>query len=68
MAVLAYDLLEWQGDDWRQREHRERRVQLEAVVGQCPSPQLMLSPLVSGRIGRIWPASAKPHARWAWKA
>jgi len=48
VAVLAYDLLEWQGDDWRQREHRERRVQLEAIVGQCPSPQLMLSPLVSG--------------------
>ncbi len=48
VAVLAYDLLEWQGDDWRQREHRERRVQLEAVVGQCPSPQLMLSPPVSG--------------------
>lgn len=48
VAVLAYDLLEWQGDDWRQREHRERRQQLEAVVGQCPSPQLMLSPLVSG--------------------
>lgn len=48
VAVLAYDLLEWQGDDWRQREHRERRQQLEAVEGQCPSPQLMLSPLVSG--------------------
>lgn len=48
VAVLAYDLLEWQGDDWRQSEHRERRQQLEAVVGQCPSPQLMLSPLVSG--------------------
>ena len=48
VAVLAYDLLEWQGDDWRQREHRERRQQLEAVVGQCPSPRLMLSPLVSG--------------------
>ncbi|WAE51042.1 ATP-dependent DNA ligase [Stutzerimonas frequens] len=48
VAVLAYDLLEWQGDDWRQREHRERRQQLEAVVGQCPSPQLLLSPLVSG--------------------
>ncbi|MBK3758535.1 ATP-dependent DNA ligase [Stutzerimonas frequens] len=48
VSVLAYDLLEWQGDDWRQREHRERRQQLEAVVGQCPSPQLMLSPLVSG--------------------
>lgn len=48
VSVLAYDLLEWQGDDWRQLEHRERREQLEAVVEQCPSPQLMLSPLVSG--------------------
>lgn len=48
VAVLAYDLLEWQGDDWRQREHRERRVQLEAVVERCPNPRLMLSPLVTG--------------------
>ena len=49
VAVLAYDLLEWQGDDWRQREHRERRQQLETVVGHCPNPRLMLSPLVMGK-------------------
>ncbi len=48
VAVLAYDLLEWQGDDWRQREHHERRQQLETVVEQCPNPRLMLSPLVMG--------------------
>ncbi len=48
VAVLAYDLLEWQGDDWRQRAHHERRQQLETVVLQCPNPRLMLSPLVSG--------------------
>ncbi len=48
VAVLAYDLLEWQGDDWRQREHRERRQQLEKVVANCPNPRLMLSPLVTG--------------------
>ena len=48
VAVLAYDLLEWQGDDWRQRAHHERRQQLEAVVAQCANPRLMLSPLVSG--------------------
>jgi DNA ligase-1 len=48
VAVLAYDLLEWQGDDWRQREHHERRQQLEAVIQQSPSPRLMLSPLVTG--------------------
>ncbi|MCQ4322285.1 ATP-dependent DNA ligase [Stutzerimonas stutzeri] len=49
VVVLAYDLLEWQGDDWRQRAHHERRQQLEAVVAQCPNPRLMLSPLVTGR-------------------
>ncbi|EQM77988.1 ATP-dependent DNA ligase [Stutzerimonas stutzeri] len=48
VAVLAYDLLEWQGDDWRQCEHRERRQQLEKVVANCPNPRLMLSPLVTG--------------------
>ncbi|MGE6994190.1 ATP-dependent DNA ligase [Pseudomonas sp. NPDC047961] len=48
VAVLSYDLLEWQGDDWRQRAHHERRQQLEAVVAQCPNPRLMLSPLVTG--------------------
>jgi len=48
VAVLAYDLLEWEGDDWRQREHRQRRQQLETVVGHCANPRLMLSPLVTG--------------------
>jgi len=48
VAVLAYDLLEWDGDDWRQREHHERRHRLEAVVSKCPNPRLMLSPLVTG--------------------
>ena len=48
VAVLAYDLLEWQGDDWRQHPHSERREQLETVVAQCANPRLMLSPLVSG--------------------
>jgi len=47
VAVLAYDLLEWQGNDWRQLEHRERRHQLEMVVQQCSSPRLLLSPLVT---------------------
>ena len=48
VAVLAYDLLEWQGDDWRQRPHHERREQLEAVIQQCANPRLMASPLVQG--------------------
>ncbi|MFL9812264.1 ATP-dependent DNA ligase [Stutzerimonas sp. VN223-3] len=48
VAVLAYDLLEWQGEDWRQRPHRERRAQLDTVVAQCPNPILMASPLIEG--------------------
>src|SRR5690606_18392884 len=48
VAVLAYDLVEWQGEDWRQRPHRQRRRQLEAVLHQCDHPTLMASPLIEG--------------------
>jgi DNA ligase-1 len=48
VAVLAYDLLEWQGEDWRQRPQYERREQLEQVVSDCPDPVLTVSPLLSG--------------------
>ncbi len=33
VVVLAYDLLEWQGDDWRSRPQHERRAQLETLIG-----------------------------------
>ena len=48
VAVLAYDLLEWQGDDWRARPQHARRAQLEQVVAACASPRLMPSPLLHG--------------------
>ncbi len=48
VSVLAYDLLEWQGEDWRQRPLYERRRQLEEVVAQCLDPRLMVSPVVTG--------------------
>ena len=48
VAVLAYDLLEWQGDDWRARPQHARRAQLEQVVAGCASPRLMPSPLLHG--------------------
>ena len=48
VAVLAYDLLEWQGEDWRGRPQHERRAQLEQVVATCASPRLMPSPLLHG--------------------
>lgn len=48
VIVLAYDLLEWQGVDWREQPQSLRRQQLEIVVGNCNQPQLKISPLLSG--------------------
>jgi DNA ligase-1 len=47
VAVLGYDLLEWQGHDWRSRPQYERRAQMEAVIAQCASPRLMPSPVLT---------------------
>ncbi|MEO8855631.1 MAG: ATP-dependent DNA ligase [Burkholderiaceae bacterium] len=48
VAMLAYDLLEWEGQDWRQRPQTERRAQLERVVVACHQNALQLSPLLTG--------------------
>lgn len=48
VALVAYDLLEWQGEDWRPRPQSERRVQLEQMVAQCAQPQLQISELLQG--------------------
>jgi len=48
VAVLAYDLLEHEGDDWRNHTQAERRTQLERVVAQCNQPVLLASPLLTG--------------------
>ncbi|MGZ0715749.1 ATP-dependent DNA ligase [Pseudomonas palleroniana] len=47
VAVLAYDLLEYQGHDWRNHIQAERRSQLEQVIAQCNSPVLLPSPLLT---------------------
>lgn len=49
VVVLAYDLLEWQGDDWRSRPQHERRSQLEALIETCQSEVLMPSPVLTGK-------------------
>ncbi|WP_373551052.1 ATP-dependent DNA ligase [Haliscomenobacter sp.] len=36
VVFRAYDLLEWQGEDWRERPLIERRTQLEALVQESP--------------------------------
>ena len=49
VVVLAYDLLEWQGHDWRSRPQHERRTQLEIVIQNCQSPVLMPSPVLDAK-------------------
>ena len=49
VVVLAYDLLEWQGHDWRSRPQHERRAQLENVIAACDSPVLLPSPVLTGK-------------------
>ncbi|MCF7534312.1 ATP-dependent DNA ligase [Pseudomonas petrae] len=48
VVVLAYDLLEWEGHDWRSRPQHERRTQMEKVIANAQSPVLMPSPLLTG--------------------
>jgi DNA ligase-1 len=48
VVILAYDLLEWQGVDWREQPQSVRREQLEKVVLGCDQPQLQISPLITG--------------------
>lgn len=57
VGFIAYDLLEWGGEDWRGRPLVERRRQLEAVVmevvekagggGAAEHPLLRLSPVIA---------------------
>ena len=48
VVLLGYDLLEWQGADWRSRPQTERRAQLEVLVQACALPALRLSPVLQG--------------------
>ena len=47
VALFAYDLLEWEGVDWRSRTLSERRLQLEQLFIDNSSPNLLLSPVIS---------------------
>jgi len=50
VTFMAYDLLEWQGEDVRPWPQAKRREQLEAVVAVANS--MLLSPMVAGT---TWP-------------
>jgi DNA ligase-1 len=45
VVFIAYDLIEWQGEDWRDRPQEARRAQLEAAVA---GGGLRLSPVEEG--------------------
>jgi DNA ligase-1 len=47
VVVQCYDLLEFQGQDWRLRPLKHRREQLESVLEHCASPLLRMSPAVA---------------------
>ncbi len=46
IAFFAYDLLEYNGEDWRERLLEERRRKLEEIVAAANHPGLILSPVV----------------------
>ena len=48
VVLWGYDLLDWQGADWRSRPQAERRAQLEALVQTTAHPALRLSPVLQG--------------------
>jgi len=46
IAFFAYDLLEYEGQDWREKPLQTRRLQLEEVLKKANHPTLILSPEV----------------------
>ncbi len=48
VVLLAYDLLEWRGADWRSKTQAERRARLEVLVAEQADERLRLSPEVTG--------------------
>lgn len=56
VVLLAYDLLEDQGEDLRARPQHERRTRLDALVARMAHPALLASPVLTGA---TWQALAE---------
>lgn len=52
VVLMAYDLLEWQGEDVRSQPLSQRREQLAQIVASSDVPALMLSPIAQAE---TWP-------------
>jgi DNA ligase-1 len=48
-ALIAYDLLEYDGGDLRMQPQHERRAALESLAQLVNHPRLVLSPMIEGR-------------------
>ena len=48
VVMLAFDLLEWEGEDTRDYPQLVRRARLEQVIAQCAQERLRISPLLHG--------------------
>jgi len=46
VGFIAYDLLEYDGADWRERPLKERRAQLEKIIRNVNQPLLHISPVI----------------------
>lgn len=49
VGFIAYDLLEYEGEDWRDKPLLERRTQLEKIIREAGHPLLQLSPVINFR-------------------
>ncbi len=47
VGFITYDLLEYNGEDWRNKPLEERRAQLEKLIAATAHPLLQLSPVIS---------------------
>ncbi|RYF29062.1 MAG: cisplatin damage response ATP-dependent DNA ligase, partial [Comamonadaceae bacterium] len=48
VVLLAYDILEWQGNDLRALPQEERRTLMDALITDVQHPQLIASPMLTG--------------------
>ncbi|MFN2458166.1 MAG: ATP-dependent DNA ligase [Chitinophagaceae bacterium] len=47
IVFVAYDLLEYNGQDWREKSLEERRNKLEEIITAANHPSLLISPIIS---------------------